>query len=475
MLREEVPRGKQIVAYVILGSQHTINPAILRGKLNERLPAHMLPEVIVAVEVLPLTASGKIDRVSLSKRPIEERRLESQASPQTRFEKKIAAIWKEVLGRASVGIHDNFFDLGGHSLLLTQVHARLQKLLHARLPMVKLFEHPTIAALAAYLEAEARHSSSADEAKRKAEGIKNRTCGDIAIIGMACRFPGAPSVSHFWDNLTRGIGSITALSDKDLSSLPRELVNDPAFVNATGRLENIELFDAAFFNLNPAEATATDPQQRLMLECAWEALESAGYNPRGQKIGVFAGAGESLYRDLLRGDAGLLQSLGELQLTIGTGKDHVAPRLSYLLDLRGPSVPVNTACSTSLVAVHLACQSLMNGECEMALAGGVSLASQNGYIFEENGILSPDGLCRAFDENARGTVPGSGAALVLLKPLDQAVADGDHIHAVIKGSAINNDGNLKVGYTAPSVEGQRRVIEQALGQCAHRAAADFLH
>ena len=162
-------------------------------------------------------------------------------------------------------------------------------------------------------------------------------------------------------------------------------------------MENIDLFDAAFFNLNPAEATATDPQQRLILECAWEALESAGYNPRGQKIGVFAGAGESLYRDLLRGDGDLLQSLGELQLTIGTGKDHVAPRLSYLLDMRGPRVPVNTACSTSLVAVHLACQSLMNGECEMALAGGVSLATQNRYIFEENGILSPDGCCRAFD------------------------------------------------------------------------------
>jgi polyketide synthase PksJ len=462
VVREEAPRGKQIVAYVVLEDQSTFNPAILRNKLNDRLPAHMLPEAILAIDALPLTTSGKIDRISLSRRPIEERRLELPANPQTRFEKKIAGIWKDVLGCASAGIHDNFFDLGGHSLLLTQVHARLQKLLHVRLPMVKLFEYPTIAALAAYLEAEGRHSSRAHEAKQKAEGIKDRICAEIAIIGMACRFPGAPSVSHFWDNLTRGIGSVTALSAKDLSSLPREFVNDPGFVNATGRLENIELFDAAFFNLNPAEATATDPQQRLMLECAWEALESAGYNPRGKNIGVFAGAGESLYRDLLRGDAGLLQSLGELQFTIGTGKDHVAPRLSYLLDLRGPSVPVNTACSTSLVAVHLACQSLMNGECEMALAGGVSLASQNGYIFEENGILSPDGVCRAFDENARGTVPGSGAALVLLKPLDQAVADGDHIHAVVKGSAINNDGSLKVGYTAPSVEGQRRVIEQAL-------------
>jgi amino acid adenylation domain-containing protein len=462
VVREEELRGQQIVAYVVLRGQPNFNSAILRGELNHRLPAYMLPEAIIAIDVLPLTASGKIDRISLSKRPIEERRLGSHTTPQTRFEKKIAGIWKEVLGRATVGIHDNFFDLGGHSLLLTQVHARLQKLLHARLPMVKLFEHPTVAALAAYLEAEERHTPTLHDAKRKVEGVKNRTCTDIAIIGMACRFPGAPSIRYFWDNLSGGIGSIKALSDEDLSSLPRELVNHPGFVNATGRLENIELFDAAFFNLNPAEATATDPQQRLMLECAWEALESSGYNPRGKNIGVFAGAGESLYRDLLRNDAGLLQSLGELQLNIGTGKDHVAPRLSYLLDLRGPSVPVNTACSTSLVAVHLACQSLMNGECEMALAGGVSLASQNGYIFEENGILSPDGVCRAFDENARGTVPGSGAALVLLKPLAQAVADGDHIHAVIKGSAINNDGNLKVGYTAPSVEGQRRVIEQAL-------------
>ena len=283
VVREEVPRGKQIVAYVVLGSQSTIDPAILRGKLNERLPAHMLPEVIVAIDVLPLTASGKIDRSSLSKRPIEERKLESQASPQTRFEKKIAGIWKEVLGRASVGIHDNFFDLGGHSLLLAQVHAKLQKLLHARLPMVKLFEHPTVAALAAYLETDERHSASVNGRKRKAADANNRKVTDIAIIGMACRFPGAPSVSHFWDNLTHGIGSITALSDEDLSRLPQEIVNDPSFVNATGRLENIDLFDAAFFNLNPAEATATDPQQRLMLECAWEALESCRLQPAGTK------------------------------------------------------------------------------------------------------------------------------------------------------------------------------------------------
>ena len=164
------------------------------------------------------------------------------------------------------------------------MHAKLQKLLHARLPMVKLFEHLTVATLASYLETEERHSASVNDTKRKAADVKNHTLTDIAIIGMACRFPGAPSVSHFWDNLTRGIGSITALSDEDLSRLPQEIVNDPSFVNATGRLENIDLFDAAFFNLNPAEATATDPQQRLMLECAWETLESAGYNRRGKRL-----------------------------------------------------------------------------------------------------------------------------------------------------------------------------------------------
>ncbi|HZU33407.1 MAG TPA: amino acid adenylation domain-containing protein, partial [Candidatus Angelobacter sp.] len=465
VIKDEERRGREIIAFVAARNPSAIDPAALRSKLHESLPSHMLPAAIIVLRELPLTPSGKVDRLELSRRPIEERRADTLVQPQSEFQALIAGIWKDVLGRQSISIHDNFFDLGGHSLLLAQVHAKLQKSLRVRLPMVKLFEHPTVAMLASYLEADNIHSG----AKRKTSSRNRTEVTDIAIIGMACRFPGAPSVSRFWENLKLGIGSISALSADALPSLPQEFVNDPRFVNATGRLENVEFFDAAFFGLNPAEATATDPQQRLMLECAWETLESAGYNPRGQNIGVFAGAGESLYRDLLRGDPGLLRSLGEMQLMIGTGKDHLAPRLSYLLDLRGPSVPVNTACSTSLVAVHLACQSLMNGECDMALAGGVSLASQTGYIFEESGILSPDGVCRAFDANAQGTVPGSGAALVLLKPLDQAIAAGDHIHAVIKGSAINNDGNLKVGYTAPSVEGQRRVIEQALANAGIEA------
>ncbi len=425
----------------------------------------MVPSAFVTLDVLPLTPSGKLDRKALPAPEMNAAVAHNFVAPGSELEQMIAEVWREVLGREKPGIHENFFDLGGHSLLLARVHAKLQKRLTKPLPMVKLFEHPTIAALANYLEL--LQKTEADfrptgNAKVRAARRTHQQSGEIAIIGMACRFPGASSIEAFWDNLKRGVESVSALTEEELAELPKEIVSNPNFVNASGQIKDIDLFDAAFFGLTPAEATATDPQQRLMLECAWEAFESAGYSPQGQAVGVFAGAGESQYRDLLRADQGLINSLGDIQLAIGTGKDHIAPRLSYLLDLRGPSVPVNTACSTSLVAVHMACRSLLNFECDMALAGGVSLGLQSGYVYQESSILSPDGMCRAFDAEARGTVPGSGAGVVLLKRLDEALADGDAIHAVIQGSAVNNDGNAKVGYTAPSVEGQRQVIEQAL-------------
>jgi amino acid adenylation domain-containing protein len=454
--------GKEIVAHVVAKDQSCVDRDEIRRHLRAHLPGQMIPAEIVLLEQLPLTHSGKVNRKALSNRQPDVWEFQQLVLPRTKYERLAADIWKQVLGREAVGVDDNFFDVGGHSLLLAQVHARLLKVLDKPLPMVKLFEHPTISLLASYLEG--LDAASSTQGIFQSIGFNPRKSRDIAIIGMACRFPGAGSVEQFWQNLSQGIDSITEVSQEELSTWPRDFVADPGFVNAGGYLDNIELFDAAFFGLNPAEATAMDPQQRLLLECAWEAMETAGYVSRGQRIGVFAGAGESHYRDLLRRDESLARTLGELQVTIATGKDHIAPRVSYLLDLRGPSVPVNTACSTSLVAVHMACQSLMNGECEMALAGGVSLAPRSGYLYEENSILSPDGRCKAFDVEARGTVPGSGAGLVLLKPLDAALADGDYVHAVIKGSAINNDGTVKVGYTAPSVEGQRRVIVDALSR-----------
>ncbi|MDJ0839478.1 MAG: beta-ketoacyl synthase N-terminal-like domain-containing protein [Acidobacteriota bacterium] len=298
------------------------------------------------------------------------------------------------------------------------------------------------------------------------EEYKNDGVEEIAVIGMAARVPGAKDVRQFWENLSQGVESITFFDDAELSHIAPEVLENPNYVKANGVLGDIDQFDASFFDLTPMEAKLMDPQQRLFLECCWHALENAGYNPEthGNAVGLFGGTGNNSYVHHLLADPHLLDNVGQMQLAIGNGNDHFTPRVSYLLNLRGPSVPVQTACSTSLVAVHVAVQSLMNYECDMALAGGCSLSipENSGYTYVEDSILSPDGHCRPFDADAKGTVRGSGVGVVMLKRLEDALNDGDHIHAIVKGSAINNDGSVKIGYTAPSVEGQRRVVQEAL-------------
>ncbi len=291
----------------------------------------------------------------------------------------------------------------------------------------------------------------------------------IAIVGMAIRFPGANSPEQFWQNLEQGVESISFFSEGDIvaAGIDPELVQNPRYVKARSILENVEQFDAKFFGFTPREAAITDPQHRIMLECAWESLENAGYDSETYpgRIGVYAGMGLSSYSLFnLYPNRDLIESVGVFQTLISNDKDFLPTRISYQLNLRGPSVNVQTACSTSLVAVHIACQSLLNGECDMALAGAGSIRvpQQSGYLYQEESILSPDGHCRAFDANAKGTVFGNGAGIVVLKRLENAIADGDTIRAIIKGSAINNDGNLKVGYTAPSVAGQAEAIAEAM-------------
>ncbi|WP_341530411.1 beta-ketoacyl synthase N-terminal-like domain-containing protein [Nostoc sp. UHCC 0302] len=296
---------------------------------------------------------------------------------------------------------------------------------------------------------------------------------EIAIIGMAGRFPGANNIDIFWQNLRDSVESITFFNDEELLSagIKPTVLNDASYVKACGVLEDIELFDANFFGFTPKEAELIDPQHRLFIECVYEALENSGYNSEtypGQ-IGIFAGAALSSYllNNLFSNfyphwDS--LKSVDSFQMFIGNDKDHLPTQISYKLNLKGPSVNVQTACSTSLVAVHFACQSLLNGESDIALAGGVSihLPQKAGYYYEEGGILAVDGHCRAFDANASGTIFSNGMGVVVLKRLEDALTDRDYIHAVIKSSAINNDGSLKVGYTAPSVDGQRAVILEAL-------------
>ncbi len=291
----------------------------------------------------------------------------------------------------------------------------------------------------------------------------------VAIIGMAGRFPGADGVQEFWRNLRDGVESISPVSEQDMldAGVDPASLHDPRRVAVASTLDDFEYFDGDFFGFSPRQAELTDPQQRLFLECAWDALENAGCDPAtaDATIGVFAGSSLSTYLLFhLYPSIASVNTSSNLQVLIGNDKDYLATQVAYKLGLRGPAVNVQTACSTSLVAVHLAAQSLVNRECDIALAGGVTvrLPARAGYLHEVGGILSPDGHCRPFDAAAQGTVFGSGGAIVVLKRLTDALADGDVIDAVIRGSAINNDGSLKAGFTAPSEDGQAEVVAQAL-------------
>lgn len=291
----------------------------------------------------------------------------------------------------------------------------------------------------------------------------------IAVIGMSCRFPGAKNIDEFWDNLKNGVESITFFTDQELidSGVHPSEFSHPDYVRSGFIIEDEDVFDAAFFGYSPKEAEMMDPQQRIFLETAWEALEDGGYATEQYdgSIGVFAGSRMSSYLINVINSPLILGNPAHLQTIIANDKDFLTSRVSFKLNLNGPSITVQSACSTSLVAVHMACESLFTGACDMALTGGVSLncPQRAGYLFQDGLVFSPDGHCRAFDAGASGMVPGNGAGVVLLKRLEDAIADHDSIHGIIIGSAVNNDGSHKIGYTAPSVEGQVRVIREAQG------------
>jgi acyl transferase domain-containing protein len=306
----------------------------------------------------------------------------------------------------------------------------------------------------------------------------NDSLRGIAVIGMSGRFPRARDLDEYWHNLQEGVECISSFSDEELrvSGVDPSLISHPSYVKRKAILEDVELFDAYFFGFNPGEAEVIDPQQRLFLESAYEVLDNAGYTSEGYAglIGVYAGCSLNSYLiSNLLSNKEVIQRLGAYQIMIGSDKDFLSTRVSYKLNLKGPSIDVQTACSTSLVAVHLACQSLLNYECDMAIASGVSIGvpQKTGYLYQEGMILSPDGHCRAFDAKAQGTISGEGVGTVLLKRLTDALSDGDCIRAVIKGSAINNDGSLKAGYTAPSIDGQAEVIMAAQTAAGVKAEA----
>lgn len=391
------------------------------------------------------------------------------------IESRLAEICKESLGINDVQKSMNFFDMGLRSLSALDLAEKLRKNYELDVNIMDIFKYPTIEELALVI---AQRSGQMPETQKNVqkeksksrEGIAKNGGEDIAIIGMSAKFPGAGNVEEFWDVLREGRETVSFFQAQELTDLgmEKEQIENPDFVRAKGIIDDLEYFDAAFFEYSSKEAEMMDPQIRMFHECAWKALEDSGCNPLEYKgrIGVFAGSAHNqnwtlkIFNEI--DDVG-----GQIEKLALTDKDFLSTRVSYKLNLRGPSINVQTACSTSLVAVHLACRSIINGECDMALAGGVSvmLPQKGGYMYSEGMILPPDGRCRAFDADAAGTLFADGVGIVVLKQLEAAIADGDTIHAVIKGSAVNNDGVSKVGYTAPGIQGQKDVI-----MAAHRSA-----
>jgi len=433
----------------------------------ERTRTGGAPGAATGTEAARLSRSGESGRPGAGVRP---------AVDGVVTERDVAAVWERVLDVPRVGVDDNFFELGGNSLLGLQLVSELNRELGLDLAPVSLFDAPSVGALVRLINPEAgggdgeraeRERLTERRRRLRLGGAGDRGDRDVAIVGMTCRFPGAPGVDRLWQNLLDGVESVTFFSDEELieAGVDPALLADPRYVRAGSILDEVDRFDAGLFGYSPREAEVMDPQHRIFLECAWEVLERAGYDPSTYpgSIGVYAGSNLSTYLLGLHSDPEVRSSVNMLQAILGNDRDSLTTAVSYKLDLRGPSVAVQTFCSTSLVAVHMAVQSLRAGECDMALAGGIRVVvpTRQGYLYERGGLAPADGHSRPFDARADGSVLGNGVGIVVVKRLADALEDGDHVHAVIKGSAINNDGSLKAGYTAPSVEGQAEAVAAA--------------
>ncbi|WP_129310692.1 polyketide synthase [Streptomyces sp. L2] len=481
----------------------------LRLHCQQLLPATMVPTTFTVTDALPTTPSGKIDRRALTapaaladdteaegpeaEGPVAEdagRAGQPCDDGRTRVDGSgsvlavVTGIWREILGIRRITPDATFQDLGADSLHLMRVRAMVKRRLGVDLPVTEYFRHATVAAQADRI---GRASASQAQARpgpvpsgRTPVPSAGRT-EPVAIVGVACRLPQARTAEAFWNHLLAGAELITPPAT-DAGRAAVGATDGPAYVSAHGDVPEHDRFDAGFFGYSAADARLLDPQHRVFLETCWEAFEDAGTDPARAEgpIGVFAGSGHNAYllnnllpdRFRLDPHTGLAPLLGgsleAFQVLVSSEKDFLAPRVSYKLDLTGPSITVQTGCSTSLVAVHLAVRSLRAGECRTALAGAVSLrVPQNaGYLYEQGGVVSPDGHCRPLDAAAAGTVFTGGAGCVVLKRLGDALRDGDRIHAVIRGSAVNNDGAAKVAFSAPGVRGQSDAVRAALTDAA---------
>ncbi|MGB6152927.1 MAG: amino acid adenylation domain-containing protein [Pricia sp.] len=454
----------RLVAHLIAKTGNHNTDAV-RRQLEDILPDFMMPSFFMWMTEFPITANGKIDTERLpAPEYVRPKSAPILRMPRTPLEKQLVEIWKEQLHCPEIGIDDNFFELGGTSLLTQRTVTSIRKRLDLEVPVTKMYRFPTIASFAEHIESNNRPSSFSEtmpyDDKKQPQ--------DVAIIGMAGRFPGAETIEQLWEVLRDGRETTSFFSSEELDQIiPRSLRDDPDYVKARGIVPSSKTFDAAFFGLNPKVAEAMDPQQRLFLEIAYEALEQCGHLPRHYtgSIGVYAGTGtNTYYKNNVLPNKKLLDAVGHLQADTLNEKDYIASRTAYHLNLKGPAISVQSACSTSLLAVAEAVEALRNGQCDVALAGASSITApmHSGHLYQEGAILSPDGHCRSFDAKGKGTVFSDGAGVVVLKSLQAAQKDGDKIYGILKGIGLSNDGGNKGSFTAPSAEGQANAISRAL-------------
>ncbi len=451
-----------------------IAPEKIRLELSKKLSPVMIPSEFIALKHIPALANDKVDRKALQtyeyteQKQIKAEKEEFLDDCLYEIEKEISSIWSKVLRMESFAYDTSFFECGGDSLSILQVKSQVNRTYKLEIPTYEFFRNTTIAALSKliydsmkqkedYKELSHNNSDSLNE-------MRNSSSEDgdsIAIIGIACRVPGADNLSEFRNMIYEGDVHVSTLDE------PKQgLYKAGNHINRWGKLENIDQFDAELFKYSRGEAEITDPQHRVLLECIWEALENAGCNIHDNNhIGVFTTSGPStyLYRNIITNPE-IVDRYGDFQIEIGNDKDFLATKISYKLNLDGPSINVQTACSSSLLAVHLASQSVLRGECDIAIAAGVSIhvPQEEGYTYTEGSHMSKSGNCKPFEAASDGTVFGNGAGVVILKRFQDALRDRDHVYSILKGSAVNNDGNDKISYTAPSIDHQISVIRQAI-------------
>ncbi|MBL6991215.1 MAG: amino acid adenylation domain-containing protein [Bacteriovoracaceae bacterium] len=449
--------GIKLLAAYYIGDTDSKN---LREFLKEKLPANILPHRYKKMDTFPLSPNGKVDKRAFPE--IEESGTGKKVDPIDQAEEKILNLWEETLKIGGIGTEDNFFEIGGNSLLAIKLIAKINKELSSSISVAEFFQYPNVSKLAKFI-------GNKIETKRKKAKKKNIS-QDIAVVGLAARLPGASNVSEFWKMICDKTEGISFFKDDEIdSAVPVEERNDPNYIKARGILENVDQFDGSFFGLSPRVCELMDPQLRIMMETSHQALENAGIAPTkfDGKIGVFAGmSANTYYKNNIANAPQKIKSVGEWTVTTFNEKDYISTQIAHKLNLNGPALSIHTACSTSLVAIASAVRSLQAGDCEAAIAGGVNVEvpSKAGHLFQEGGIRTKDGHCRPFDHKSSGTLFCDGAGVVVLRPLEDAIADGDTIYGVIKGVGVNNDGNDKVSFSAPSVNGQRGAIEMALNE-----------